>query len=325
MGMKVHRKDRARRQIIGVAIERDASHTGALAVEAALREGLAVFLVVPRETFVVGRRRAASLAGLDQKFALVKMVLLISVFKTAGFWSLADQGKIGVAELIVAYHVRAGPDLAREADVGHIFFFGGLIGLLDVGDRCSRTGCIGLEVIAEGELAAFLLREGKGDSRFLEEAAEELVVALGILDFEFELGILSAIDLPYFWYGPFREKRVDDIGNGYVLEDAVVAALGEAPQLGNDSKEVRGQAFLARSRLEGVELLGIDNNAAPGAFAEVENILVAGNGVEGRRLVQDGGEIKAGIGGVRPNGSEGEGGDALVNREAVGEEGACCR
>ena len=198
-------------EIHRVGGEVDVTLVAAHTQEGALSHILAVLLVAARHTLGVGHGRLASLARFDKEAARRVVVLLVPVLWPLGFGRLAEEGKSRVAKIVVADGVCTRADLVCQADLGNELLLGRLVGVVHEGER-QRSSVIRMQLVAQRELrTGVVVGEDEGDAGFLEEAAEKGVVALAVLDLEFEFWVAPAVDLPRALDVPLVEELVGDV------------------------------------------------------------------------------------------------------------------
>ena len=88
------------------------------------------------------------------------------------------------------------------------------------------------------EIVAVLVDEEERDPGFLHEAAQEGIITLAVLNAQLQAGVLPAIQPPLRLDTPLSEELLEDRWNALVLENAVIAPLGQKPQSGHDGQIV---------------------------------------------------------------------------------------
>ncbi len=265
-----------------------------LAEEGALGQIVAEGLLVAAHVLIVGDGRVASAAALDQEGARLVVVLFVAILGRARRRGRAEEGERRAAKIVVPDGVRARADLVGEAHAGDELPLGRLVRMVDVGDGRPGPQRALVQRVAEhhGRALAVRVVEGVGDARLFQQPREEGVIALVVLHLVLELGVAPPVDLPGVLHGERVEQRVHDVGDGEVLEDAVIDPLGEEPKPRHDAELVGRLAHVRRLALG---LLDEAHDPAEDAGTLEEHVDVAGVDLEHGRLAHQRLEIEARI------------------------------
>ncbi|MCY1293154.1 hypothetical protein D9M68_522640 [compost metagenome] len=187
-------------------------------------------------------------------------------------------------EVVVATGDAAGTGFQAHAEALDHRLVGHQAGVGDVGGGAVQAREGGLVVAEHQQMAALVVLEVVVQAFFLRQSAQEMQVALVVLGAVVAGGIGRGAELEAVGVGEdavLLEDPGDDLRHREVLEDALVAALGQVGQAGDDVHPIARQAF-AGFTLRGTEYLAVNT--------------LSGN-AEGqeRGLVQQRFQIEAGV------------------------------